>query len=340
MSTASASTSAAAADLLHVPEDNFPVLEDAVGLQHQNSRAFAIDLAAGTISGVAQLLVGHPLDTVKVRMQTQYTAGTLDAARRIISQGGPLALYRGMGPPLITIAAYNALLFSSMGVVNRLIRPDGGVMTSSEAALAGALSGIPVTFLSGPTELFKCRLQEQGAKKPPPGVVYTHADAHAGRVLYRGPVDAFRKVLQFEGVPGVFRGLGATFLREIPGNAAYFACYSWLKHVMAGPGGDVRALSPQALMLAGGIAGVAFWVPVLPIDTIKTRIQTDSPFQPKYRGVIDCARQLYRAEGWRGMVRGWQPCVARSIPANAAMFVAYEVAHAKLTTLTAVATIE
>lgn len=39
------------------------------------------------------------------------------------------------------------------------------------------------------------------------------------------------------------------------------------------------------------------------MDLIKTRIQTDSDSAPRYRGIIDCARQLYREGGIRGLYR-------------------------------------
>jgi len=63
----------------------------------------AQDLAAGTVAGAAQLLVGHPFDTIKVKLQSQpalapgaapvYT-GALDATRRTLAAEGLRGLYR------------------------------------------------------------------------------------------------------------------------------------------------------------------------------------------------------------------------------------------------------
>lgn len=86
--------------------------------------------------------------------------------------------------------------------------------------IAGAVAGVPVSLLACPTELLKCRLQAQGGMKPPAGAVYSLADVRAGRALFRGPVDVMRSVLRHEGgLLGMYRGLGATLLREVPGNA-------------------------------------------------------------------------------------------------------------------------
>jgi solute carrier family 25 carnitine/acylcarnitine transporter 20/29 len=43
-----------------------------------------------------------------------------------------------------------------------------------------------------------------------------------------------QNVLRHEGgVLGLFRGLGPTLLREVPGNAAYFGLYDLSKHKLA-----------------------------------------------------------------------------------------------------------
>lgn len=46
-------------------------------------------------------------------------------------------------------------------------------------------------------------------------------------------------------------------------------------------------------MAAGGVAGAAFWLCCYPFDVIKSKLQTDNYFQPKYR----CAGQPCRATG-------------------------------------------
>lgn len=53
---------------------------------------------------------------------------------------------------------------------------------------------------------------------------------------------------------------------------------------------------------------------------LKTRIQSEPT---RYRGVIDCARQCYREEGWRIFFRGLNATIVRAFPSNAATFVAY-----------------
>lgn len=296
-----------------------------------------IDFISGTVGGISQVLVGHPFDTVKVNLQRSGAYATpIAAARDIMITSGIRGFFAGVGPPLCTVAAFNALLFSVTGSLHRLLRPDGGPLNPSQAAFTGALAGPAVSLLAAPTELLKCRLQAQGALRPPPGTIYTLAEAQAGDILYKGPVDAMILIMRFEGGGvALFRGFTPTLLREIPGNAAYFGAYTFVKEQLAAAQGlmDTSRLGAGSLMVAGGVAGAAFWIPTIPADTIKTRLQLDSPYNPKYRGIVDCAQKLIQSEGWGSLFRGWQPCLARSVPANAALFMTYEVTHKMLESL-------
>ena len=72
------------------------------------------DLIAGGVAGSASVVVGHPFDTIKVRLQTS-SAGSKGA-----SGGGIKSLFSGMGAPLSTAAVVNAIIFGSYGSSTRL----------------------------------------------------------------------------------------------------------------------------------------------------------------------------------------------------------------------------
>ncbi|EPB68254.1 hypothetical protein ANCCEY_12660 [Ancylostoma ceylanicum] len=60
----------------------------------------AIDFFAGCLGGAAGVLAGHPLDTIKVRLQTQNSAsklyrGTWHCFKMIIQKEGVHGLYKG-----------------------------------------------------------------------------------------------------------------------------------------------------------------------------------------------------------------------------------------------------
>jgi len=66
------------------------------------------DLIAGGVSGTACVIVGHPFDTFKVRLQLGGTTG------------GFSSLFKGMAAPASMAAAINAVIFSSFGWSSRI----------------------------------------------------------------------------------------------------------------------------------------------------------------------------------------------------------------------------
>ncbi|XP_004307146.1 PREDICTED: mitochondrial carnitine/acylcarnitine carrier-like protein [Fragaria vesca subsp. vesca] len=294
----------------------------------------AKDLASGTVGGVAQLVVGHPFDTIKVKLQSQPApvpgqppkfSGAMDAVRQTLAAEGPRGLYKGMGAPLATVAVFNAVLFTVRGQMETLLRSEPGVpLTVGQQVIAGAGAGLAVSFLACPTELIKCRLQAQSA------MAETGAGAVAVAVKYGGPMDVAKQVLKSEGgARGLFKGLVPTMAREIPGNAAMFGVYEAIKQWLAG-GQDTSGLGRGSLMAAGGLAGAAFWAAVYPTDVVKSVLQVDDYKNPKFSGSVDAFRKILASEGAKGLYKGFGPAMSRSIPANAACFLAYEVTRSSL----------
>ncbi|KAL5063312.1 hypothetical protein RYX36_025049 [Vicia faba] len=289
-------------------------------------REVAKDLTAGTVGGAAQLICGHPFDTTKVKLQSQPTAlpgqvpkyaGAVDAVRKTIAAEGLGGLYKGMGAPLVTVAAFNAVLFTVRGQMESLLRSHPGApLTVSQQFVCGAGAGFAVSFLACPTELIKCRLQAQSA--------LAGTGAAIVAVKYKGPMDVAKQVLRSEGgVRGLFKGFIPTMGREIPGNAIMFSVYEALKQQFAG-GTDTSGLSRGSLIVAGGLAGGSPWFLFYPNDVIKSVLQVDDHKNPKFSGALDAFRKIKSSEGFKGLYKGFGPAMVRSIPANATCFLAYE----------------
>lgn len=70
------------------------------------------ELLAGGLGGMAGVIAGHPLDTVRVRLQQPPSSSpvpsnslsALGVVRQIVYCEGPLALFKGMLSPLASIA--------------------------------------------------------------------------------------------------------------------------------------------------------------------------------------------------------------------------------------------
>lgn len=269
---------------------------------------------AGGAGGVSAVLVGHPFDLTKTRMQTaqpgMYT-GAVDVVKKALAKDGPRGLYRGVVPPLLGVTPMFAVSFWAYDMSKVLIlaatpnRKDS-TLSTAEIATAGAMSAIPTTLVAAPVERAKVLLQVQGQG--------------GSSAQYKGVFDVLRHLYKEGGIRSVFRGSAATVIRDAPGCAAYFAAYEvtkkWLTPV------DSKDLSLSAVILAGGSAGVAMWTIAIPPDVIKSRIQ--SAATGTYSGFLDCVKKTVATDGVRALWRGLGPAMARAFPANAATFLGVE----------------
>ncbi len=89
--------------------------------------------------------------------------------------------------------------------------------------------------------------------------------------------------------------------------------------------GGSQPLSAAKTMFAGGLTGIINWAVVLPLDVVKSRIQT-APEGLYPRGVRDALPALLKSEGPKGLYRGIVPVFIRAFPANAACFFGFETA--------------
>ena len=131
------------------------------------------DSIAGVASAVAQTIVGHPADTVKVRLQTspagRYT-GPVQCLRSIVATSGIPALYRGATSMLVGQQLVNIVKFSVYQYCRRALDPEYAYLGSQQASsaaiawhvpAAACMSGMINSFVLCPVELVKVRLQAQ-----------------------------------------------------------------------------------------------------------------------------------------------------------------------------------
>ncbi|KAJ3792854.1 mitochondrial carrier domain-containing protein, partial [Lentinula aff. detonsa] len=270
------------------------------------------DLTAGTVGGIAQVLVGQPFDIVKVRMQTAPKgtySGMMHCAGGILKNEGPLAFYKGTLTPLLGIGVCVSIQFGVIEYMKRLFAhqnlvsggggPTGNDLNAGQLFASGVTAGLANGFVSGPVEHIRIRLQTQPSINPP----------------YNGPFDAIRKIHKAHGIAGIFKGQGVTFLREATGYGVYFLAYEKLvQREMRTKGIKREDLSPMNAILYGATAGYALWAVIYPIDMIKSRMQTDgftSATGRRYASSLDCAKQVWRSEGPKAFLRGLGPTLIR-----------------------------
>jgi len=296
---------------------------------------------AGGFGGICLVFVGHPLDTIKVRIQTMQGheyRGTLDCAMKTIRNEGFFALYKGMLAPLMGVTPMYSLCFLGYDLGKWIFTGPNTYrdLDLVPIGLAGATSGLFTTPILAPLERAKCILQIQGdrAKRAAAAATTTTTTQSSSTTSanaepkFRGPMDVYKHLYKTGGIASVNRGFFATMLRDSVASFFYFTTYELLKakwpwRKNAGDPGVVGTLC------AGGFAGIMNWLGCIPIDTMKSKLQTapEGKYKNGIRGVFtETMRENGFLKGTKLLYRGVGPIMIRAFPANAACFYGYETA--------------
>ncbi|XP_066992024.2 mitochondrial ornithine transporter 1 isoform X2 [Anabrus simplex] len=294
-----------------------------------NFKDAAIDFIAGSLGGVAMVLVGQPLDTVKVKMQTfpaLYQGMAHCFQQTLKKEGIARGLYAGTVPSIIANVAENSVLFTGYGACQKIVANITSQRTEDLGIVANGTAGFFAAFFSSftlcPTELIKCQLQamrEMQMRSLEPGQ----------NVVKLGPYSLTQKIIQQEGIPGLFRGLTSTLAREMPGYFFFFGGYEGTRELLTPPGKTKDEIGPFRTMIAGAVGGMIFWTIIFPVDVVKSRIQVEG-LRDSMTSVL---LRIFRQEGITALYNGLQPTLVRTIPATAALFLVYETSKKMLHSL-------
>ena len=111
------------------------------------------------MGGIASVIVGYPLDTIKVRMQQAQpcTTGVLSGLRKE-------TLFRGVWAPALAITPQTAVMYWSYGWTCRTLSPETAHSSRAEQPFwvtmyASIVSGAAYALVASPVELVKCNMQ-------------------------------------------------------------------------------------------------------------------------------------------------------------------------------------
>jgi solute carrier family 25 carnitine/acylcarnitine transporter 20/29 len=89
-------------DVKHSVPTSTEELKETVDATAKKSLQSLRDLVAGGVGGICAVVVGHPFDLVKVRLQTAETGvykGAMDVVRKTIAREGPVRVSRAQAIP-------------------------------------------------------------------------------------------------------------------------------------------------------------------------------------------------------------------------------------------------
>lgn len=278
-----------------------------------------IEFAAWTAGGMVNVLVGQPLDTVKLKVQTfsNFYKSWTQCFGETYRLEGIRGLYSGTIPSLIGSVAENLILFTAYGYCQKSVAVMSGVestenMTFMQNALSGSMASFCSSLFLCPIELIKCRLQ-------------------ARRELIPDSKSTARSVCCYiaknEGI-GVFtKGMAATMARDVPGYSCFFGAYEATRYILSKKGQLKDDIGLTKTMMAGALGGVAYWTVTFPADVIKSRMQVRGG---SYK---DMMVEIMEIDGLTGVYKGLTPTLLRTCMVSAALLATYEYTKKLLQTL-------
>lgn len=275
-----------------------------------------IGAGGGGIAGAFTYACLHPLDTIKTKMQTKGASvlykNALDAVAKTFAANGILGFYSGFSAVVVGSTASSAVYFGTCEFAKSFLSKLDNYPAVLIPPTAGAMGNVVSSAIMVPKELITQRMQA-GAK------------GRSWQVLV--------KILQNDGVMGLYAGYSATLLRNLPAGVLSYSSFEYLKALVLSKT-EKNHLEPVQSVLCGALAGAISASLTTPLDVVKTRLMTQGHVEAvskvatvMYGGVPATVRQILAEEGWVGLTRGMGPRVLHSACFSALGYFAFETAR-------------
>ncbi|XP_055323478.1 S-adenosylmethionine mitochondrial carrier protein homolog [Sitodiplosis mosellana] len=273
-------------------------LEDANGKVSAKNYLYLTSLISGGMAGLVVDVMLFPIDTIKTRLQSE---------KRFWRAGGFRGIYNGLSPAAAGSVPSAALFFCTYESMKKLLAPYAhGQQTHFVHMSSAAIAEVVACLVRVPVEIAKQRRQVQSTQ-------YRHVSA--SKIL----VQAY----QTEGIfRGLYRGFGATILREIPFSFIQYPLWEYLK--LHWTSVTHLPLTFVSVAVCGAIAGGIAAGVTTPLDVVKTRIMLATRNGEKRKGVHSILHGIYKENGIKGVFAGFIPRVMWITIGGAIFFGSYD----------------
>uniref|UniRef100_A0A1B6DKT8 Mitochondrial glutamate carrier 2 n=1 Tax=Clastoptera arizonana TaxID=38151 RepID=A0A1B6DKT8_9HEMI len=261
----------------------------------------------GGIAGIIGVSVVFPLDLVKTRLQNQtvgpngermYTS-MLDCFKKTYRAEGYFGMYRGSGVNILLITPEKAIKLAANDFFRHHLSTGEKQLPLLREMAAGGLAGFCQIIITTPMELLKIQMQDAGR-------VAAQAKLEGKTIPKISATSLALDLLKTKGIFGLYRGIGATMLRDVSFSVVYFPLFARLNALgprkSDGSGEAVFWCSFLSGCAAGSFAALA----VNPFDVVKTRLQAISKLEsgPRYTGIADAFVKTLKNEGPLAFFKG------------------------------------
>lgn len=200
---------------------------------------------SGSLAGFAATIGSYPFDLLRTVLASQGEPKVYPNMRSafvdILKTRGIQGLYAGLTPTLIEIVPYAGLQFGTYDTFKRWAmawnryRSSGGdasddLVTGLPLFICGLASGSFAKAVCHPLDVVKKRFQIEGLERHP------RYGARVEHKTYSNMYDALFRILQQEGLAGLYKGIVPSIIKAAPAAAVTFFAYEysskWLESIL------------------------------------------------------------------------------------------------------------
>ena len=270
--------------------------------------ANAMHFLSGVAAGISSQIVCHPLDVIRTAYQAEVATTTASSISGIVmglGKQGFGSFYKGLLPPLMGQGLYKGIIFSVNSFCNQSLLPHFEFGVHTNIFLSGTIAGTANSFVVAPIELVRTRL-----------IIHPEKGLSATKVI--------GELVGNGGITGLWRGVLPTCLRDGPGLGFYFLAFHQAKQQLSSFSVERDgSLSFQQRVFAASLAGAAFWVYALPVDTLKTLIEAaPSGTVSSLGSVLGLLSQS--KGGIKRMINAYPLALVRGVPASVVTLLTFD----------------
>ena len=170
------------------------------------------------LSRLAMLFQVHSLVSTKGKVNPEYASSLTEAAYKVMQREGFRAFWKGNGTSVLHRFPYSSINFYTYEKAYSLLGADAegssNFATATRRFLAGATAGTTAVIACYPLDLIRTRLTTQQPQT---------------KYAYTGILDAFERIVRYEGPRGLYSGLGTTLCVAVPSFSISYCVYGSLK---------------------------------------------------------------------------------------------------------------
>ena len=231
----------------------------------------------------------------------KYFNGTFDALLKISKVEGLGSLWSGLSPTLVlavptTVIYFTAYEYLKLKLVQTLTQRQAENYMTAISLASGGLARTLACVIVNPLELIRTKMQSQ-------------------KMAFGEVRKALEITVKSEGKVGLWKGVSASLMRDVPFSAIYWPCYEYLRP---------SEYNFSQICVAGAVAGSVASAATNPMDVIKTRIQIQLGENGVKMSNSQVVQEIIQSHGIKGLWAGLTPRLLKVAPACAIMISSYE----------------